>query len=120
MAFASTSVHVAEQALKNGCRQCLFPQGDLQLSPASPGDSPRSAGRSDPGSFQITASSLGPRACEILYVPFKSLVSISHNPLGLLKASPADQQSQTFWGLVFLVQDPQARELDVGLRPLAS
>ena len=30
-----------------------------------------------PGSFQITASALGPGACEILCAPFKSGVSIS-------------------------------------------
>lgn len=28
-------------------------------------------------------------------------------------------QSQVFWGFVFLVQDPQARELSVGIRPLS-
>ena len=36
---------------------------------------------SDSGSFQIIASSLGPRACEILCVSFKSGVSISHSHL---------------------------------------
>ena len=35
--------------------------------------------------FQITASALGPRACEILCVLFKNGVSISSNPLGLPK-----------------------------------
>ena len=39
---------------------------------ASPGDSPRPAGRSDSGSYQVTTSVSGPGACEILYEPFKS------------------------------------------------
>ena len=35
-------------------------------------DPPRSAGGSDAGSFQITASVLGPGACKILCAPFNS------------------------------------------------
>ena len=65
MANASTNDHVVEGAPKNGCCQCLCLWGELQLPPASLGDSPGSAGRSDPGSYQMTASSLGPGACEI-------------------------------------------------------
>ena len=38
---------------------------------------PKSAGRSDLGFYQITASALDPRVCEILYEPFKSKVSIA-------------------------------------------
>lgn len=54
-----------------------------------PRGSPGLAGMSDSGSFQIIASSLGPRACEILYVSFKSGVSISHSHLfGSPKVSP--------------------------------
>ena len=86
---------------------------------ASLGDSTGSAGGSDPTSFQITASALGLGVCEILCVPFKSGVSISHSLLALLKVSPTGLQSQTFWGLVFSVQDPRAGEPDVGLEPLA-
>ena len=71
MALASTSVYVVEGAPQNG-RQCLCPQGELQLPPASLGDSPRSAGRSDPSSFQITASALGPVVCVALCAPFKT------------------------------------------------
>ena len=78
----------------NVCCQCLCSSGALQLSPASPGGSPRSEDGSDTGSFQITASALGPRECEILCAPFKSGVSISHSPLGLQKVSPAGLQSQ--------------------------
>ena len=93
--------------------------GSTPIASASSGDSPRSASGSDPGSFQTTASALGPGVCEILWVPFKSGVAISHSSLTLWKVSPAGFQSQTFWGLIFLVQDPWAGDLSVGLRPLA-
>lgn len=55
---------------------------------ATPGDSPGIAGRFDPGAYRVTASALGSRACEILYVPFKSEVSISCSPMGLSKNKP--------------------------------
>ena len=71
--------------------QCLCPRASCGCLP-SPGDSLGSAGRSDPGSFQITASALGPGACEILCTPFTSGLSISHSPL-------VDPQSfPTPWG----------------------
>ena len=65
MVLVSTSVLVVEQVPQNGCHQCLCLKEEHQLPPASLKGSPRSAGRSDPGSFQITASALGPRAFEI-------------------------------------------------------
>ena len=83
-----TSVHMVEAASKNDCHQCLYPQDELHLPVASLGDSPRLAGRSGPGSYQMTAFALGPRACEILCVPFKSEVSIFPSPVGLPKLSP--------------------------------
>ena len=55
-----------------------------QFPPASPGGFARSAGGSDQFLSTI-ASALGPRAGEILCVPFKSEVSISHCPLILQK-----------------------------------
>lgn len=51
-------------------------------------------------------------------VHFQSEVRLSHSPLILLKVSPADFQNQMFWGLVFLVQNPWAGQLDVGLNLL--
>ena len=97
MALASISFLMVERAPKFGCHRCLCPQGEFQLPPASLEGSPISAGGSDPGTFQITASALGPRACEFLCVPFKSGTSISYSLLAL-KLSPTDLQSQTFWG----------------------
>ena len=108
MALASTSVHVIEWGPPNGSHQCLCPQGELQLLSDSLGDCPRLAGRSDPGSFQITASALGHRACETLCVPFKSWVSISYSPVGLPKVNPTGFQSQMLWGFTCLVQDSWA------------
>lgn len=66
--LANVSVHMVEhdRALKNGCSKYLFHKGELLLPLASSGDSPRSANRCDPGSFQTTPSALGPEAYEIL------------------------------------------------------
>ena len=98
MVPSSISIHVVEGAPNNSCRQCLCPQGEPP--PASLGGSPRPAGRSGPGSCQITAFALGPGVCEILCEPFKSKVSISPNPLGLLKLSLTGLQSQMLWGFI--------------------
>ena len=97
---------MGEGAPQNGCCQYLYPQGELQLPPASPGASPRSAGRSDPEFFQTTVSALGPTVREIVCAPFKSGVSISHSPLDHVKVSPSGLQSHTFWGLHFLLSYP--------------
>ena len=56
--------------------------------------------------FQITAPRLGFRACETLCVLLNNRVSVSYNPLGLLKVSPAGLQSQVFSKFIFLVQAP--------------
>lgn len=74
--------------------------------------------RSDRVSFQITVSDLGLRTSKVLCAPFKRGISISPSPLGFQKVSAAGLCSQTFWGLIFLVQQPQAGAPDVGLRPL--
>ena len=102
----------------NGCRQSLCLQGELQLPPASWGDSSVLAGLSDPGSFQIIASALHPRKCEILPVSFMDGVSISLNPLKVLKICHPDLQSQTFWRHVLLLQDRHAAEPHRGFRHL--
>ena len=66
MVFARISIYLGEWISKDGCHQCLCFQGELPLPPASPWGSPRSAAVSNSGSFQITASALGPGVCEIL------------------------------------------------------
>ena len=75
------------------------------MPPASLGDSPRSAGGFDPGSFQMTASALGPRACEILYVPFKSEVSYFPQPSGSCESQSHWYSKLDVLGAC-LVQDP--------------
>ena len=67
---------------------------------------------------KITASSLGPAACEILCTPFKNGLSISHSPLGLLKVSSTGLQSQTFWGLSSQYKTRRPGSLMWGLDPL--
>ena len=92
MAPTNTSVHSEEGSTRNGCCQCLCPQGELQPPPASPGDSLRPAGRSGLGSYQITAFALVPGACEVLCAPFKREVFIFPSPVRLLKLSPTGLQ----------------------------
>ena len=74
MMLASTTVLTAEQAPQNGCHQCLCPQGESLLPPASPVGSSRSASGSDPGFFQITDSALALGGVRFLCAPFKSRV----------------------------------------------
>ena len=93
--------------------------GESQLPPASPGGSLRSASESDSGSFQTTASALGLGAWEILCVPFKCGVFVSYRPLALPNISPTGFQSQMFWRLVFLMQDPWVGDPNVGLGHIA-
>lgn len=89
---------------KNGCRRHLRSHG-VPIASHLPQDSPRSATDSD--DFQITASVQGLGACEIWGVPSKSRVSIGHSPLALPGAGLSGHQSQTSWGLIFLMQDPR-------------
>ena len=70
MALVSASVLVVEQSPSDGCLQCLCPQGEPQFFLTYPEESPRSADGFDPGSFQITASALDPKACEIFVCTF--------------------------------------------------
>ena len=58
MALVTNSVH-------NGRRS-----SQKLMLPVFPEDSPRSAGRSDPAPFQIIASALSTRTCEILHVSY--------------------------------------------------
>ena len=86
---------------------------------ASPGHSLRSASESDPGSFQIAASSLGLETCEVLCKLLKSRVSVFYGPQSLLYASSADLQSLMFLRFFILEQDPHTEESDLELRSLA-
>ena len=92
-------------------------QGESLMLPTSPEGSPRSASGSDPGSFQITASVLGLRVCEILCVPCKNGISVSYSPLAILKTSPIGVQIQVFWGLYSQCKTPKLESLMWGLDP---
>lgn len=103
MVFAST----IRMRLQTWLTPVSVSPGELQLPPASLENSLRSAGRSDPGSFQITASALAPSVCEILCESFKSRVFISPSPVRFLKVSLTGIHSQTFWGLIYPVSTPR-------------
>ena len=91
MRLANTNVHIVGWTPQNDCHQ-----GELQLPSASLGDFTKISKWSDPSSFQITISALGPKVCKILCNPFKSGIAISHSPLGFLKVSPTSLQKQIF------------------------
>lgn len=64
--------------------------------------------RCGPGTFQTLVSVLGLRVREILCGPLKNEVLVSCSPLAPPELSPDGFQSQTLWGLIFLVQIPRA------------
>lgn len=86
----------------------------LKTKVISPAGSPRSVYGSDSDSFQTAASSLSPQACDILCMPFKNEIFISHaSPLCFPKLSPTGLQNYTFWKLIFPKQDAQTRETNI-------
>lgn len=99
--LAFVSDHMIE-APQSGCHQQLYSQGDVQLLPTFLGDSPGSAARSDPGSYQITASAWAPEHVKF-YVHPLTVKSFFPSSFALLKVSPAGLQSQVFWKFIFLV-----------------
>lgn len=98
MTLASTRTHMVVGAPQTTAASVCIPEW-AQLFPASLSGSPRTLGESDPGSFQMTTTALGTRACEILWVPFKSGGSISQSPLALLKISPAGLSKSNILGV---------------------
>ena len=71
-------------------------------------------------SIQSAAYVLGLRVSEFVREPFKGRVFVSHkSSLALLYVSPTGFQSQTLWGLIFLMQVPWPGVTNVGLEPLA-
>lgn len=99
--------------------RCLCPPGRALVAPASLGGSLRSANGSDSGSFQITASTLVLRACEILSASFKRKVCVSYSLLAFLYASPYGLHTQAFWGL-FWCKTPRLESLMWGSDTLFS
>lgn len=91
------------------------PHSEPLLPPVSPGDPPRPVDRSDWGSCEITAFSLGPGTHKLVCMPSKSGVSVSLNPVEFLWSSPTDFQSQRLWGLLFPMPEPQTGGSYMGL-----
>ena len=94
--------------------QCSCPHSEPQPPSASLGGPPRPSGRSGPGSYEVTAFSLGPSVHETLCVSSKRGVSLSPSPVEFLQSSPTGLQSWMLWGLLLPMPDPQAGEPDVG------
>ena len=69
----------------------------------------------EPGELQFTGSQ---RAGHI-WVTNMFHFTISHSNMALQRESPGCIQSQVFWGLVFLLQDPWAGESNVRFGQLA-
>lgn len=118
MTLASTSVLVIEGATKNATGNVYVPRGNpsclLPLQEALQDHQVHLA----QASFKLLALCLCLEHERFLHVLFKSRVSVSYSPLALPHTSAAGLQNQAFWGLVFMVQDSQAREPDTGLQPL--
>ena len=66
---------------------------------------PTPAGRSDSGSYEVTAFSLSP-SVHRLYLSSKSRISVSLHPMDFLWSSLADHQYQMLWGLLLLMPNP--------------
>ena len=102
MALINTRILMAEQVSKRQLLPTSVSRGWAPIAPAFLEISPRSAGRSDSGSFQSVASALGLRVSEILCASFESGDRfLQHSWKKALSL-----QSQLFWGLAFLVHDP--------------
>lgn len=115
MALASTWVQMIEQAPQNGYHQCPSPQDEFLLPLVSLGGSPRSACRSDPGSFQIISSFLGPQSCVTFCVSFKrGIFRVLWLPW---KEAPLDF-IKVFWRFIFLMQNPRLESSVYWLDPL--
>ena len=82
------------------------------------GDSPRSAGTSGLGFYQIFAFALGPNKHEILCTSFKIEVSLFPQSCRASIIKPHWPSKPNALGARFPVPDPQAGEADMGLRTL--
>ena len=119
MPFSSTGVITVEWDPKNGYCQCLHPPSKSQLLSASLQGFPRSASGSDPGFFfKVLPLFWDSEHVRFCTHPVRVEFLIYSLPT-LPNFSPAGLQSQTFWGLIFLVQDPWAGKPNVELRLLA-
>ena len=71
---------------------------DTQLTPSSPGDPSRTAGKCGLDSYEVPCFALGPNACESLCLFSKSGVSVFPSPVELLYLSPISLQCQILTG----------------------
>ena len=59
---------------------------------------------------------LGPGVRKILFVPFKSGVSVCPSPVKVLQSNPTNLQNQIPWGFLVPLPNPQSGKPDMGLR----
>lgn len=117
MVLTSINIHVVEGAPKNGCHQCICPQGEPLLNPP-----PSLHLQEAPQDKQV---GLAQAPIKLPLLPWVleherfcahrlSEVAFPHSPVGLPKLSPASSQGQWLWELIFLVQTPGLRSLMQG------
>ena len=68
------------------------------------------AGRSGPGSYEITAVFTGSWCTWDLVCTSKSRFSVFPSPVEFPQSNPTGLQSQFLWGILFALPDPQAGE----------
>lgn len=111
MALASTSVLLVGQTPQMSVTSICVHKERSQWPHISLGGPRRTVCGPDPGFFQLTASALGPRACVIVPVPFKSRVSVNYSPLALLAQALLVRKA---WRSAACFPTAGPGELDVG------
>ena len=105
---------MVESAPKNGCCQCLRPQGELQLPSTSPSDVQDQQVGLTQASFELLPLNWVSVHVRFLCMSFKSGVSVFYNLLALPNMNTAVFQSSKFFWLIFSEQDPWDGEHRVG------
>ena len=95
------------------------PQGELQPTPISPGDSARSAGRSGPCYYQITAFALGCQHVRFCVCPLREKTLFPQS-CGSLERSPLVFGAKCSGFLSFQCRTSGAGEPDMGLKTLTT
>ena len=90
--------------------QCPCPHNKPKITCASKEDPLKPTGRSDLGSYAVTALPSVLVHMRLCVCPPR-VESVSSSPVELLHSSPAGLQSQIPWGLLLLMSDPRLEGL---------
>lgn len=101
------ALRVVEGAPESDCHQDQCPWVSGRRPSALLGDLPTLARRSGSASCQISAFTLGPRACESVCPPVTSGMCF-HSSFGTPEVRPRWPSKPNAWGAVFLVPDSWA------------